>query len=73
MAENLTCIFVVNGWLLGLLVGWIIYKWASASECNWKAERDLELLYRFYQVFIWPWGLVQLILLISIYWYGWSA
>lgn len=73
MAEILTWLLVVNGWLLGLLVGWTFYKGFRALSNNRKDEVDFMLWYRFTEIFLWPWGIVQLMLTIFIYWFGWST
>jgi hypothetical protein len=79
MEENLTVLFVVNGWLFGVFFLWIFIKaliiawFPEFPECIRQQERDLELLCPIVIIFIWPWGLVQLILLIRIYWGFWST
>lgn len=76
MTENLVNLLEVNNGLLALVFGLTFYKGFKAFCNNGKDEIDeleFRLLYRFSEIFLWPWGLVQLILLVSIYRYGWSA
>jgi hypothetical protein len=76
MTENLVNLLEVNNGLLVLVLGLTLYKGFRAFCNNGKDERDeleFRLLYRFTEIFLWPWVIVQVILVILIYWYGWSA